>query len=290
MSKPKSPKPPDFAAAAAAQGAANKEAALASGQLSNPNVSNPYGEQRVEYRNDPSTGNPIPHVTQTFSPSQQQIFNNEQQLQQQLGFLGIKAADLAGGTITAPLNFNDRFGTQAQGRQEVVDAMMGRYDKDLGRQREQTEADLIARGHAPGGKGYEAEMDRLARGRNDALQQSALSADWRAMDERRQKITEALAERQIPLNEVSAFRTGSQIQPLQFSGVTGQSVGAAPIFNAAQAQSSAAQQAYSNEVGAYNNALSGLFNLGATGIMAYRPPWNSTGMQRGVGMGGVDPW
>jgi hypothetical protein len=39
------PKSPDYAAQAVAQGAANKETAIASSQLNNPNVVNPYGTQ-----------------------------------------------------------------------------------------------------------------------------------------------------------------------------------------------------------------------------------------------------
>jgi hypothetical protein len=266
-SKSSPPPPPDYAAAATAQGVANKEAALATGQISNPNVKNPYGTQTVTYEKDPLTGNPVPHVRQEFSPEQQKIFENEQALQQKLGLLGLGAADLAGGTINSPLNFNKRLGTQAQGRQEVIDAMMGRYDTDMGNRKQNIESNLVARGIAPGTKAYEIEMDRLARGRNDALQQATLAADSKAMDERRQAITELLAERQVPLNEISAFRTGSQIQPLSFSGVTGANVDAAPIFNAAQAQGNAAMQAYAQQVAGQNAMMSGLFSLGAGGLI-----------------------
>lgn len=266
MSKPKAPKPPDYAAAAVAQGAANKDAAIAGAQLSNPNVTNPYGTQTVTYKNDPITGNPVPHVNQTFSPGQQEIFDNEQKLQQQLGFLGIKAADMAGNTITSPLNFNERFGDQAQGRQEVIDAMMGRYDTDLGRRQQGIESDLVARGIPRGSEAWNREMEMLQRGRNDALQQATLAADTKAMDERRQAITEALAERQVPLNEISAFRTGSQIQPLQFSGVQGQNVGAAPVFDAATQQGAYGMGQYGQKMGTYNNMMSGLFKLGAAGV------------------------
>lgn len=260
MGKPKAPPAPDYAGAAAAQGAANVDAARAGAKLSNPNVINPYGTQTVSYDGD------VPTVTQKFAPGQQTIFNNEQELQQQLGFLGIKAADMAGDTITKPLNFNERFGDQSQGRQEVIDAMMSRYDTDAGRQKDQINSDLIARGIPPGSKAYEVEMDRLSRGRNDALQQATIGADTKALDERRQAITEALAERQVPLNEISAFRTGSQIQPLQFSNVQGQNVGAAPVFNAANAGGQYGMDAYGIQSGNYNNFMSGLFGLGAAAL------------------------
>lgn len=43
---PSPPPAPDYAGAAAAQGQANKEAAIASSKLNNPNVVNPYGTQK----------------------------------------------------------------------------------------------------------------------------------------------------------------------------------------------------------------------------------------------------
>lgn len=268
MGKPKAPPAPDYTGAAAAQGAANKEAAIVGAQLGNPNVTNPYGSQTVSYRTDPTTGNPVPVVNQQFAPEQQKIFETEQALQQKLGMLGLGAADLAGNTVNQPLDFNATLGTQAHGRQGVIDAMMSRYDTDLGQRREQINSDLIARGIPPGSKAYEVEMDRLSRGRNDALQQATIASDSKAMDERRQAITELLAQRQVPLNEISAFRSGSQIAPLQFSNVAGQNVGSAPIFGATQAAGQAAMDQYGIKTGTYNNMLSGLFGLGAGAAFA----------------------
>jgi len=48
-SSPKPPPAPDYAAAAQAQGAANLEAARLTARISNPNVSTPYGGQRVTF-------------------------------------------------------------------------------------------------------------------------------------------------------------------------------------------------------------------------------------------------
>lgn len=263
LRKPQPPPPPDYAAAAREQGVANREAAIAGAQISNPNVTNPFGTQTISYQRDPVTGNPVPHVSQTFAPEQQRIFENEQALQQRLGMLGIGAADLAAQSLNKPLDFNSTLGTQAQGRQGVIDAMMSRYDTDAGQRKDQINSDLIARGIPQGSKAYEVEMDRLSRGRNDALQQATIAADTRAMDERRQAITEMLAQRQVPLNEISAFRSGSQISPLTFSGVTPQNVSPAPLFGATQAQAQQAMDQYGIQTGTYNNFMSGLFGLGA---------------------------
>lgn len=275
MSKPKAPKAPDYAAAAREQGIANKEAAIAGAQLSNPNVTNAYGTRTVSYRTDPVTGNPVPFITDSFNPGQQRIFENEQALQQKLGALGNSAAELASGTLNTKLDFDSMLGTQAQGRQQVIDSLMSRYDTDLGRRTSNIESNLVARGIPRGSEAWNREMELLGRGRNDALQQATIAADSKAMDERRQAITEALAERQVPLNEISAFRTGSQISPLQFQNYTGQNVAPAPIFGATQARGTFDQQNYQNEVGAHNALLSGAATLGAGAMGAGRPWWMS---------------
>lgn len=56
-SKSSVPAAPDYTAAAQAQGVANKDAATATAQLSNPNIISPYGNQTVSY-------NPVPKFDQ----------------------------------------------------------------------------------------------------------------------------------------------------------------------------------------------------------------------------------
>ena len=44
-----------------------------------------------------------------------------------------------------------------------------------------------------------------------------------------QGFNQALTQRELPLNEMSALRTGSQVQNPQFQQFQGQSVNAAPV-------------------------------------------------------------
>lgn len=121
-------------------------------------------------------------------------------------------------------------------------------------------------------------MSRLDRGLTDARQQANLAAgaqQQQQLDARRQMITEAMANRQTPINEIGALRSGSQIAPLQFQNFSGQNVGAAPVFAATQAQGTAGQQAYQGEVASNNAMMSGLFNIGAAAAGA--PPAAGTG-------------
>ena len=262
MCAPAAPPPPDYAGAATAQGAANKESAIATAQASNPNINSPLGQRRVTWTIDPATGNSVPTITDQYSPQQQRIYDINQQGQEGLATVGRDAVNRVGGILGQDVNFDRDLGTQAQGRQEVIDAMMGRYDTDLGRRQEGIESDLIARGIPRGSEAWNREMEMLQRGRNDALQQATLAADARSMDERRQAITELMAQRQTPLNEISALRSGSQVAPLTFQPYSGATVQPAPIMAGAMAQGQAGINAYNQEVANNNAMMSGLFSLG----------------------------
>ena len=120
MCSPSPPAPPDYTGAATAQGVANKEAAIATGQLSNPNINAPTGQRRVTWENDPVTGNPVPTITDSYSDSQQRIFDLNQQGQEGLATVGRDAVNRVGGILGQNVNFNRDLGTQAQGRQQPV--------------------------------------------------------------------------------------------------------------------------------------------------------------------------
>ena len=76
--------------------------------------------------------------------------------------------------------------------------------------------------------------------------------------------------RQLPLNELNALRTGAQVQNPQFQPYQGVQIGQTPVFGAAQAQATANQNAYNQQVGADNAFTGGLFSLGAGAAGA---PW-----------------
>lgn len=88
-SAPSAPPAPDYQGAAVAQGQANKEAAMTTGVLANPNIYSPYGMQQVSYDPTGPDGMMKPTVTQTLNPQSQAIFDRQQQVRMGL-------ADLSG--------------------------------------------------------------------------------------------------------------------------------------------------------------------------------------------------
>lgn len=265
MCAPDAPPAPNYAAAAREQGIANRDAAIAGSMISNPNIYAPEGSQTITYRNDPVTGNPVPTVNRTYSPEYQEIFDKNTQLSGLLADLSLSSGNIASDVLQTPLDFDATLGSLGEGKQATIDSLMRRYDTDAGRRRDQINSDLVARGISPGTEAYTREMEMLDRQRNDAYNQATLSADERNLNDRRQSITELLAERQTPLNEISAFRTGSQINPISFTqNVSGQNVQPAPIFAGQQAQYGAALDQYNAEAGQYGNMMGGLFGLGSS--------------------------
>lgn len=91
---------------------------------------------------------------------------------------------------------------------------------------------------------------------------------YNAMQEnaRNRAIQEALMLRNMPLDELNRARTGAQFQVPNFGQPSGASVQPSPVFGAAQAQNADAMARYNAGVGTSNQAMSGLFSLGAAAL------------------------
>lgn len=100
-----------------------------------------------------------------------------------------------------------------------------------------------------------------------------LGAGQFANQARQQALTEQAYLRQLPLNEINALRSGSQVQMPQFANWGGQNMIPPPLMNAAQAQYQGGLDSYNAQVGAQNSTMSGLFGLGGSALMS---PWFSS--------------
>ena len=90
------------------------------------------------------------------------------------------------------------------------------------------------------------------------------------LDTRRQGIQEALLNRQTPINEMSAFRTGSQVNMPQFQPYGQKQFTGGPNYSQAATQQGAYDMSGYNANTAQDNAmLQGLFSLGSAGIGAF---------------------
>jgi hypothetical protein len=290
MGKESSPPPaPDYVGAAYAQGTANVDAARASAKLSNPNVYTPYGSQTVTYNGD------VPTVTQSLTPTSQRTLDAQQAVKYQLANLGQKGAGIASNVLDKPFNFG---GPAVQTSLDLSNiakmpvnagttgqqAIMARLEPSLAKQRVSTETQLINQGLRPGTEAYNNAIQLLGQQENDARQQAvlqglnldigsnaqgfnqALQGGQFGNTAQQQALAEAIQQRQMPLNEISALMSGSQIQNPQFGAYAGSNVAPAPIANATAQQGAYAANAYNQQVAQDNALTSGLFSLGGAAL------------------------
>jgi len=213
MPTPQAPPPPDYVGAAVAQGVANKEAAIATGKINNPNVINPYGSQTVtwntndtaaipppkgmdpvsawHWNNDPAHQfkkgtDAIPTVVQKLSPEQQKLYMTKTAGQQMLAEGGLNLGNQAKVAMAKPLSFKGAPAapilpsTANKLRQDALTATMSRVNTDTAGQRDAANSNLIAAGIRPGTAAYKTAMDQINRGYNDARMQAILGAGQQA--------------------------------------------------------------------------------------------------------------
>jgi hypothetical protein len=267
MCAPSPPAAPDYAGAAQQQGAANIEAAKVQGKINNPNVYSPYGTQVVTWAGDQPT------LNQQFSPEQQAIFDASNKNKLGLNELAGQGTDALKGVVGTGVNFGDIPSAPTSGgvNQRVIDSMMGRVNEDYKKSTDETNSQLVAAGIRPGTKAYDDRMQLLQRGKNDAAQQAVLAGYQQGNTQfgqetqaRKDAIAEYLSKRQIPLNEITALMSGSQVNnPFAMPGYAQNSqVAPAPLFGATQQKAAWDQGLYNVGAAGAGNIQSGLFGLG----------------------------
>ena len=288
---PAAPATPDYRGAAVEQGAANLEAARATARLSNPNTYTPYGTQLVSYEGD------IPTIRQTLTPTAQKTLEAQQGVELSLANLGSKGAQTASGVLDKPFSFG---GPDVQTSLDLSgiakmpvnagmtgqEAIMARLNPSLARQRTTTETNLINQGLRPGMEGYDNAIRSLGEQETDARTQAVLQglnldigANQQGFGQQleagkfgntaqQQALAEAIQLRQLPLNEITALMSGSQIQNPQFGAYSGATVNAAPIFAGAQAQGQFDANTYNQQVSQANAQTAGMYSLGGAALGA----------------------
>jgi hypothetical protein len=293
MGKKAAPPPtPDYAGAAVAQGAANVESARATAKLSNPNIYTPYGTQLVSYDGD------VPTVRQTLTPTAQKTLEAQQGVDLSLSNLAQKGTGIASNVLDKPFSFGGPDVQTSLDLSNVAkmpvnagmtgqEAIMSRLEPSLARQRTSTETNLINQGLRPGTEAYDNAINLLGQQETDARTQAVLQglnldigANAQGYNQalqtgqfgntaQQQALAQAIQSRQMPLNEINALMSSSQIENPQFGAYSGANVAPAPVFAGAQAQGQFEQNKYNQQV-AQNNAMTqGLFSLAGAGAGAY---------------------
>jgi hypothetical protein len=254
MGKPSAPATPDYVGAATAQGAANKDAAIATAKLSNPWTQTPLGSRQVDYSGKITGDEMVPYITDSLTPLGQQRQDQENRIISNLGNTAEQGLGRVSDAFNAPMDYS----SIGQLQDTAQESILARLRPQMQQDEASLENKLANQGLQPGSEAYNNAYRTFNQGKNDAYSQAALQA----IGLQPQLMQQSLAIRNQPLNELNALRTGSQVTLPQFQQFRGAEVGAAPVYNAtAQAGQDALGQ-YNSKM-AYNSQLiSGLMQAG----------------------------
>lgn len=258
----KAPAPTPPVETSAATTGTNISTAIANAYLTNMNETGPDGTRTFEQTGstqitDPYTGKTytIPRfsVTQTLSPEQQRIKEQQDAASLNLSTLGNKLSDQLGRQLTG----NFKLGNEAvEGR--LFDLGRQRLDPLFAQRDEDVRTRLANQGIKAGTAAYDREMALLGQQQNDAYNNLLLQG-------RGQATQELLTEDNQRINQISALLSGGQVSMPNF--LTGNAVQGAPTTdNAAIIANNdnarmAAWQANQAAMGSLLGGLGGLFAL-----------------------------
>jgi hypothetical protein len=221
MKAPKAPEPPDPKTVAGAQTGTNIGTAIANQTLGNVNQVTPYGNLTYDVTGtqqwtDPNTGQqydlPQYTATQTLSPDQMQLLGISNETERNIAEIGRDQSYRIGELLGTPVDLSNE-ATESR----LMELGRYRLDPALDRRRESLRNSLVQQGIMPGSEAYDQEMMRSREAENDAYIQLMLQG-------RGQAATEAVQERNQPINEISALLSGSQVQAPNFVPTQGQSI------------------------------------------------------------------
>jgi hypothetical protein len=252
-----SPKAPDPMATAGQQAQMNADAAVKQNLINATNQVTPYGNLTYTQGAPYSDGTPHLTATQTLSPEQQNLYNLSTQTQGQLGQIGVDQTRKIAGILNTPFDLNTAANTQ---QSNIATSLLDPIWKQKG---QAFESDLLNRGITPGSEAYTNMHrdfgDEQSRAYNNAL-----------LSGRQQAVSEALTNRNQPLNEISALLSNSQVQQPNFVNAPQSQVAPVDYMGAVNNQ-------YNQQMGR-QNALYGAIGsmagtaLGGWGMGGFKKP------------------
>lgn len=282
-SSPSPPAAPDPVKTANAQAAANKETAIANANINQVNQVTPYGNLTYSQRGTASDGTPQYTATTTLSPAQQQLLDLSNQAGIKFGQTANNQLNSVSDKLSQPLDFSSLGPAPTANeatRQDVLNSIIARNQPQMEKDRAALETRLANQGIGYGTDAYNSAMDNYNRSVNDFR----LGADTQAGNEmsrlfglestaRNQGINEMVQQRQIPLNELAAMLTGSQVQNPNFVNTPQTQIAPTDLIGATYGSYNGQMQGYNSQVANKNAQTQGtmglLGSLAMAGAMAF---------------------
>ena len=262
------PAPPDPDKTAAAQGAMNQNTATTQQLLNMTNQVTPDGSLTYNQTGtnsfvgaDGKTYS-VPQftATQTLSPTQQLLKDLSDKTKTNIGNIGVQQSQKIGDLLGTNLKLGNE-ATEAR----LMELGSARLNPQFARDEEALRTRLANSGITAGSDAWNAEMQRFGQTKNDAFNSLLLSG-------RGQANAELMAERNAPINEISALMSGSQVSNPNFTSTPQASVGGVDYAGMVANNYNAQMDAYKTQMSQQNAAMGGMFGLAGTlggGVMKY---------------------
>ena len=210
-------------------------------------------------------------ATQTLTPAQQKILEQNQGLSSGLLGAAQKGLDYAQGVIEKPgVDQSQLAQIGINPGENYSDAIMRRLQPQINQESQASDAQLANQGIAPGTEAYANAKRQLAQNQNDRQVAAITGGMGVGLNANQQGFQQAAYNQMQPINVINALRTGSQVQsPSYVNSAQMPNIGGPDLLGATQAGYNA-QVANTNA----NNAASGgfmggLMNLASTGAQLY---------------------
>ena len=283
---PSAPAAPDYTGAAQATAQSNLDMARAATAANRVNQVTPYGNLDYSITGQDPYGNPTWTATTSLSDVGKSLLNTQNQAA--LGLGNTINAQLGQVQNTMGQGFNpdipktqtslDNLGGM-QGWDKANQLLMARLQPQMEVQQRALDAKLANQGIAQGTEAYNRAKIGLGMQQNDLLNQAQLTglqagntlfnqglagANF-GNQAQQQAFNQALTQYNLPLNTLSALRTGAQVQNPTFTNAPQQATTAgADILGATQAGYNAQMGNFNAQQAAQSNLNSGLMGLGGT--------------------------
>jgi hypothetical protein len=210
-------------------------------------------------------------ATQTLTPAQQKILEQNQSLSSGLLNTAQQGLDYAGNLMAHPgVDTSKLAQVGINPGENYSDAIMRRLAPQIQQESQASDAQLANQGIAPGTEAYANAKRQLAQSQNDR-QVAAITGGMNVgLNANQQGFQQSAYNQMQPINVINALRTGSQVSsPSYVNPAQMQNPGGADILGATQAGYNAQLGQYNANQAANSGMLGGLMNLGGTLGSAY---------------------
>jgi hypothetical protein len=267
---PSAPAAPDYTAAAQQTAQGNLDAARQATAANRVNQVTPYGNLDYSISGQDPYGNPTWTATQSLSPDQQQLYQQQMQTSLGLGNLQNQGLGYVQNMLSKPFDTSTLPQSGINPGETMQDSVLRRLQPQIAQQREMTTAQLANQGIVPGTTAYENAMRMQNQKENDLLTSAVIQGTNTGLAANQQAFGQAGYIRNEPVNTLNAIRSGSQVTNPQYVNPAQQATTTGPDYlTASQAQGQYALGASNAGQAAQSGFNQGLMGLGGTLGAAY---------------------